>query len=64
MYIDSIKKMTDLLIVSGRRLNDDDNKNTWEILENNGLYPINAEEINYQVNGDPHEHITCIYNLR
>jgi hypothetical protein len=59
--------MTHRLIVSGRRFNDDiidgKYKNTWQILENNGFYSSNAKEINYKIDGDPEEHITCIYDL-
>lgn len=63
VYLNTFKKITNFLIVAGRRLNDDNNKNTWEILEKNGLHPINSEEIGYSVDGDPHEHITCVYDL-
>jgi len=40
--------MTKKLLVSGRRNNDDNHKNTWKILENNGLYPTNE---NYKADG-------------
>jgi len=67
IYLQDIKKMTNRLIVSGRRFNDDSvngkHKNTWQILENNGLYPSNDKQINYKINGDPDEHITCIYDI-
>jgi SAM-dependent methyltransferase len=67
IYLQDIKKMTNKLIVSGRRFNDDfiddQHKNTWQILENNGFYPSNANEINYNVIGDPNEHITCVYDI-
>jgi hypothetical protein len=68
LYLRDIKKMTSRLIVSGRRFNDDivdgKHKNTWQILENNEFYPLNAKEINYNVDGDPNEHITCIYDCK
>ena len=32
VYLNAFKKITNFLIVSGRRLNDDNNKNTWKIL--------------------------------
>lgn len=68
IYLQDIKKMTNRLIVSGRRFNDDSvngkHKNTWQILENNGLYPSNDKQINYKTDGDPDEHITCIYDIR
>lgn len=60
-YIEDIKVMTHNLIISGRRYNDDGNKNTWQILENNGLYPINKEQ--YKTNGDPNNHQTAIYKI-
>jgi SAM-dependent methyltransferase len=67
LYIQDIKRMTNKLIVSGRRFNDDMAgdvcKNTWQILENNGYYPSNASDIKYSVEGDPEEHITCIYDI-
>jgi hypothetical protein len=60
--------MTNKLVVSGRRFNDDmvdgKYKNTWQILENNGFYPVNAKKINYNVDGNPNEHITCIYDCK
>jgi SAM-dependent methyltransferase len=67
-YLQDIKQMTNKLVVSGRRFNDDmvdwKYKNTWRILENNGFYPRNANQINYNVDGDPNEHITCIYDCK
>jgi len=66
-YLQDIKQMTHKLIVSGRRFNDDmidgKYKNTWQILENNEFHPTNAKEINYKIDGDPEQHITCIYDL-
>jgi len=65
-YLQDIKQMTHKLIVSGRRFNDDmidgKYKNTWQILENNGYHPSNALDIKYFIDGDPNEHITCIYD--
>jgi hypothetical protein len=59
--------MTNRLIVSGRRFNDDmvdDNyKNTWQILENNGYYPSNVNDIKYSIDGDLEEHTLCVYDL-
>ena len=67
LYLQDINQMTNKLIVSGRRFNDDvidgKYKNTWQILENNGLYPSNVKENNYVVEGNPEEHLTCIYDL-
>ena len=64
--------MTKKLIVFGRRYNDefviDDNtkivfENTWQILENNGYYPSNINDVKYSIEGDPEEHTLCIYDL-
>ena len=67
LYLQDIKQMTNKLIVSGRRFNDDiidgEYKNTWQILENNGYHPSNALDIKYSIDGDPNEHITCIYDI-
>lgn len=67
VYLKDIRTITKRLIVSGRRFNDDmingKYKNTWEILENNGYYPTNAKDINYSIDGDPNDHITCIYDI-
>lgn len=67
VYLQDIKNMTNRLIVSGRRFNDDmvdDNyKNTWQILENNGYYPSNVNDIKYSIDGDLEEHTLCVYDL-
>lgn len=67
VYLNDIKSMTNRLIVSGRRFNDDivdgKYKNTWQILENNGYHPSNADVIKYSIEGDPEEHITCVYDI-
>ena len=67
VYLQDIKLMTKKLVVSGRRFNDDMvngvYKNTWQILENNQFYPSNHKEINYSVDGNPNEHITCVYDI-
>ena len=72
LYLKDILKMTNKLIVFGRRYNDDfvydeDKKiifkNTWKIFENNGFYPSNIDNIDYSIEGDPEEHTLCIYNL-
>lgn len=38
-YISDLKQMTKFLIVSGRKFNDDNKKNTWKIIESAGLIP-------------------------
>jgi hypothetical protein len=59
--------MTHKLIVSGRRFNDDmstgEYKNTWQILENNDLFPRKCigTTKEYSKSGDPGEHFSCIY---
>jgi len=71
VYLKDIRNMTKKLIVFGRRYNDDfyydkNNiifKNTWQIFENNKLYPSNADEISYKIHGDLEEHTLCIYNF-
>ena len=67
LYLQDIKRMTNKLIVSGRRFNDDmvdgKYKNTWQILENNGYHPSNINDIKYSIEGDPEEHTLCIYDL-
>lgn len=61
IYLQDIKKMTNHLIVFGRRFNDDSYKNTWQIIENHGLYPVNTES--YKRDGDHHEHQMAIYKI-
>jgi SAM-dependent methyltransferase len=61
VYLQDIKKMTNYLIVHGRRFNDDSYKNTWQIIENNGLYPINTDS--YKKDGDHHEHQMALYKI-
>lgn len=76
LYLKDFKNMTKKLVVSGRRSNDDLNKdgsykNTWKILENNGIYPpvvcLGTTEFNhhgnieYLVDGRDCEHFTCVY---
>jgi 2-polyprenyl-3-methyl-5-hydroxy-6-metoxy-1,4-benzoquinol methylase len=65
IYLQDIKKMTNRMVVSGRRFNDDMEdgiyKNTWKILENNGFYPCDSINVEYDSQGDMNEHMTCIY---
>lgn len=72
LYLKDISRMTNKLIVFGRRYNDEfsyDNnnkvifKNTWKIFENNGYYPSNISDIKYSIDGNPEEHTLCIYDL-
>lgn len=62
IYLQDIKNLTNYLIVGGRRFNDDGYKNTWEILEKNGLYPINTDS--YRTHGDNNEHQLAIYKIQ
>jgi len=72
-YCQDFKKIAKTLIVHGRRQNDDTfngaYKNTWKILENNGLFPVSCTLqgnclITYSAEGnDLEEHFTCVYNL-
>lgn len=59
-YIQDIKNMTKTLYVYGRRWNDDSRKNTWEILENFGLYPVNTD---FEKNGEDESHQLAIYQF-
>jgi len=66
VYISDLKKMTKKLVVFGRRFNDDrlldgSYKNTWQILENNGLKPSNLE--GYSIEGEPEDHHGYLYEL-
>lgn len=61
-YLNDIKQMTDYLVIGGRRLNDDLNKNTWSIIEKNGLYPINTNS--YKTHGDPNGHQMALYKIQ
>lgn len=67
-YLIDIKSMTDTLLVESRRYNDDFesntpiHKNTWKILEKNGLYPYFCTQ-EYAVDGDPEDHFLCIYKI-
>ena len=67
-YLSDFKTMTSLLIVNGRRFNDEmadgKYKNTWNILEKNGYFPYNAHETNYSADGDPNHHMNCIYKIK
>lgn len=72
-YCQDFKKITKNLIVHGRRHNDEildgKYKNTWEILENNGLFPVSCtiqgiHEHKYIVHSDDlGEHFTCLYKF-
>lgn len=66
VYISDLKNMTKKLVVYGRRFNDDrflngSYKNTWQILENNGLKPSNLK--GYSVEGEPEDHHGYLYEL-
>ena len=65
-YVLDFKRMTSKLVVAGRRFNDEkiagNYKNTWRILENNGLTPSYSNR-RYAIEGDPEEHMLCVYRL-
>jgi len=70
LYLKDIKGMTEKLIVSGRRFNDEVengvHKNTWGILQKNGYTPLNNKRIdgvNFDVFGDDNEHFSCLFSL-
>ena len=65
-YINDFKKMTNTLLVAGRRFNDDTKKrSTWKIIEECGLIPLEFykghEKISYSPDGDGNEHNLAIY---
>jgi|LakMenEpi03Aug12_release.lakeMendotaPanAssembly.Ray.scaffolds.fasta_scaffold33682_11 2-polyprenyl-3-methyl-5-hydroxy-6-metoxy-1,4-benzoquinol methylase len=62
IYLQDIKKMTNNLIIFGRRANDHSSNNTWQILEKHYLLPLNIES--YKTHGDPEDHQLAIYNLK
>lgn len=70
-YVSDFKNMTTNIVINSRRFNDDDNKNTWEILERNGLFPYKCIGWNngvhgpmtYTTYGESEEHLTCFYKL-
>lgn len=55
-YLTDLSKMTKRIIVNGRRFNDDNNKNTWDIMTKCGWQ---AESPAFTVFGDPNEH-SCV----
>lgn len=65
MYLSDIKKMTNTLIVHGRRFHDEiengQHKNTWKILEKNGFFPKDNAE--YSSDGSPTEHFGVVYKI-
>lgn len=63
-YVDDVKGMAETLVVYGRRANDHSQKTTWELLEECGLYPDNADDIDYSPRGDSEEHYLCIYRIK
>lgn len=68
-YLADIKSMAPYLIVAGRRYNDDNGKNTWQIIEDCGLVPcffyntIENSEVVYTAHGPPNDHHMAIYNI-
>jgi SAM-dependent methyltransferase len=68
VYLNDIRNMTDKLLVSGRRFNDESvngiYKNTWEILQKNNYVPVSNKRTDNQefnVYGDPNDHFSCLY---
>lgn len=66
-YINDFKLMTNMLLVTGRRYNDESRKSTWKILEEEGLIPqlfmhgnIN---IPYVADGPEEDHNTAYYKF-
>jgi len=61
-YLDDLRHMTPVLVVHGRRLNDDSQKNTWEILHRSWR-PILSPP-GFTLVGDPQEHHTVVWAPR
>lgn len=66
-YFKDFKKMTNKMIVAGRRFHDEmdkygNHKNTWKILRDNGFTTvINYHEPIVSIDGNPNQHSTHIY---
>lgn len=63
-YVEDLKQAADVLVVYGRRANDHSQKTTWELLEECGLHPDNADDIDYSPRGDKDDHYLCIYRIK
>lgn len=68
IYLNDFKNMTNFLLVSGRRFNDDvKNRSVWTILEENGFYPEKFMRGNtiipYNAEGNPEDHNTALYKI-
>ena len=64
LYVESMKIMTPLLLVHGRRANDYSPLSTWRLLESFGLFPANAASIGYVADGECEEHLpACRYEM-
>jgi hypothetical protein len=62
IYLNDFKGMTDKIVISGRRVNDDGRKNTWGIIERVWGKPTHCDRKGgFVMEGDPEEHFTCVY---
>lgn len=68
-YLRDFRSMTDKVIVAGRRANDFGPMNTWRLLEQAGFPTptcyewLTTKQRDYTPDGDPNEHMTCVYRL-
>jgi trans-aconitate methyltransferase len=71
-YLNDLRSMTKLLVVHGRQFNDDNDKNTWKIMESQGYWPVvslTVDEVGrcsvreYSSDVDPHCHRMNVYSL-
>ena len=61
-YLSDLRSMTRVLVVHGRRINDDSGKNTWEII-NRTWQPCNTPD-DFEVDGEAEEHHTIVWTPR
>lgn len=68
-YLFDLKRMTNFLIVSGRKFNDDNQKNTWGIIESAGLIPhffydtTISREVPYKLDYSDDSHHLALYSI-
>lgn len=63
-YAGGLIESARVIAVHGRRWNDHSSDTTWEILEECGLHPSNADSVGYAARGHNEDHHLCIYRVR
>lgn len=63
LYLEDFSRMTNRILVNGRRFNDDAKKNTWEIMHRCGLRPIEEFQDRFSIDGPPDEHTFCVFEF-